>query len=294
MSITELMWNKLAMCQKNEDWLGMLKIIASDEMKDYPDTKTIDNLVDKLKETEFHAEFIRSHEISIQGVQIDISNLSHRYGPFGGRRWKKVASQLWIDHNPMHVEFIIENGRNTIIMSGEGFDDDMENEFDNEMKQLRKDLELGRIAEGDAEKRRLEALKKYMIKVKNWLFASKVKAGKRITGVTSSAAFSQSRDGAGDTTTMDRVSSSVKNAVGEKDEKTMQCPSCNGKRYVMEEIVCEKCDGVGTITYRSSITGFDGRPLPSRTRKCGGCRGKGNVGKRVKCKECKGKGKIIP
>ena len=133
-----------------------------------------------------------------------------------------------------------------------------------------------------------------MIKVKNWLFASKVKAGKRITGVTSSAAFSQSRDGAGDTTTMDRVSSSVKNAVGEKDEKTMQCPSCNGKRYVMEEIVCEKCDGVGTITYRSSITGFDGRPLPSRTRKCSGCRGKGNVGKRVKCKECKGKGKIIP
>ena len=91
----------------------------------------------------------------------------------------------------------------------------------------------------------------------------------------------------------------IERAMGSKKEiekiaKPMTCPYCNGKRYVTEEIVCEKCDGVGTITSRSSITGFDGRPLPSRTRKCGGCRGKGNVGKRVKCKECKGKGKIIP
>jgi DnaJ-class molecular chaperone len=251
-------------------------------------------LVDKLKETEFHAEFIRSHEISIQGIQLDKSNLSHRYGAFGCSRWKQVAHQLDFDHDPMYVEFVIENGRNTIIMSGSGFDDDMEDEFDKEMEQLSKDIELGRIAEGDAEKKRLGALKKYMMKVKNWLLTSKVKAGERITDITSSAAFSQSRDGARDATTMDSMSFTVKNAVGEKEEKPMTCPSCNGKRYVTEEIVCEKCDGVGTITSRSSITGFDGRPLPSRTRKCGGCRGKGNVGKRVKCKECKGKGKIVP
>lgn len=54
--VTAEMWDDLKLMQQEKNWLGMLGIAGGKKFDEYPDTDTIDNLIDSLNHHEFEVE----------------------------------------------------------------------------------------------------------------------------------------------------------------------------------------------------------------------------------------------
>ena len=286
---TEKNWATLKNLQERQDWLGMLNIISGTQMKDYPVKEEIAAIIENLKKTKFHAEFLFTHTDDKRNsglhhrMCVGKVSLGDQYHPI---RWDDgvfSSDVVWdLDNASLIVPFSMRDGKNKFIHAQypDPSGDELLTKRREQLKKISTDLKLGRITQGEAEEQRKDVEDELMKGFSAWLNTSKV------------------RDALYPVRVRVRPSKVVEGKSGSKSKtktpnnsakpKWVPCPDCDGSRYISKG-QCDKCGGEGK--YRTpAYRGLGSRPMGGQMTRCDVCKGKGEI--KELCKRCRGSGRI--
>lgn len=286
---TEKNWATLKNLQERQDWLGMLNIISGNQMKDYPVKEEIAAIIENLKKTKFHAEFLFTHTDDKRNsglhhrMCVGKVSLGDQYHPI---RWDDgvfSSDVVWdLDNASLIVPFSMRDGKNKFIHAQypDPSGDELLTKRREQLKKISTDLKLGRITQGEAEEQRKDVEDELMKGFSAWLNTSKV------------------RDALYPVRVRVRPSKVVEGKSGSKSKtktpnnsakpKWVPCPDCDGSRYISKG-QCDKCGGEGK--YRTpAYRGLGSRPMGGQMTRCDVCKGKGEI--KELCKRCRGSGRI--
>ena len=109
MSVTEKKWENLKELQLKNDGLGMLRVAAGNEMKDYPDQSRIDSIIKDLKSAEFHVEIHFKHKpIDCGDFRVESVKLKSRTGVFSD--FLTVGISAGVDEESLILTFSMAAG----------------------------------------------------------------------------------------------------------------------------------------------------------------------------------------
>ena len=287
-AVTEKKWATLKELQKKGDWLSMLNVIAEGEMNDYPAQNHISTLVDGLKKTAFHAEFLFTHtDAGRSGVPnkmcVGCVFSDNRYRPIEWNAVSFPSGKFAIENDIIRdrenasliVSFSMNSGKNKFIHAEYSNPSGQKvlAERDKQLSRIASEVKLGRITQSEAGEERKKVEELMWRDFRSWLATSKVRDSDYPVKVRDG----RSEKGGG----REAPNQAVK-------PKWTTCPDCNGIGYISSG-TCQDCGGVGW--YRTEVKrGLGGRPLGGRKSQCPKCKGKGEV--KEMCKRCRGTGKI--
>lgn len=284
MSVTEKKWENLKELQLKNDWLGMLRVAAGNEMKDYPDQSQIAAIIENLKNARFHLETLFTHKpefsdrirvgwVRLEDISYDFSNPGYWDGV---EDFEKDKAGLIVTFSMAASE-----KRRPLLYAPESSPRARE-VFDRRRSQLSKihsDVKYGKISGDEANRQQDRVEEEFKLGIASWIEVSRIGAG--VFG--------------------ERVRESQSNIGSEKSgekpmgAKTVQppkqvwvtCPDCEGKRRFSTK--CTECRGEG-VYYTDSSRGIGGRVMGGKKRRCNKCNGTGEM--KVDCEKCHGLGKI--
>jgi len=285
-SVTEKKWSLLKELQAKGDWLGMLNAMSESEMKDFPAQAQIAAIIESLKKSAFHVEFLFTHKkYSRDAIRVGWVNLRRlSYAFVNPEHFNNV--ERFTEDSTIVTFSMSASEANKLILYAKGFYQPERKLFDKRNERLRKissDVELGKIASSDAENRRNEVEEEFRREIATWIETSKVSDAVHVFGERV-----RERLGTNIDTGKSRIGNKSDTSSRGSKPKWATCPDCNGSRYI-DKGRCDKCDGVGQ--YRTAITrGIGGRAMGGRMTQCDKCKGKGEISE--SCKTCYGRGKI--
>lgn len=272
--VTEKKWAELQNFQRDKNWLGMLGAIAECEMKDYPDKRRIDTLINKLRLEKFHIEIKFTHAIRVYV----------REPPFDARDFYE---QLY-HRGDCLFSFNIDSTKKgpaimiyALVESHKGSVHEIDYAFGSKKNKIQSDSTLGRISQQERETALERANDEYQRQLTEWMETTPVRIGsdKPIPGREKPMASVAVRSYETGNNSGDKTSAKP---------KFVSCPDCGGTRYIPKG-KCDKCGGAGK--YRTPVTrGIGGRPMGGRMTQCDKCKGKGEI--KDSCKTCRGRGKV--
>ena len=274
LTVNDPQWAELKKLHAKKDYLGMIGVLKGEKQRGYPPKEEIRRL---------HERFLQG---GYGGRRISYS-LTHKITTicraFPG---SNVNIMLGQDFRNSLCAFTLSSGKCMYIYSPDEKIDLMIKKYGDARDKVREDIKLARIYKEEGEAKIAELNEKQFKATLKWLATAKVKPGELVNSrKPMSVAFWREFNSAGKEKSSDKK---VEAAGGGKI-----CPDCNGKKYVVSEKQCEKCEGAGFTYSESSIKDLNGNKLPPKKSSCMACKGKGviNLG-RKKCSACDGTGRL--
>ena len=291
LSVRNAAWDELKRYHDNHDYLGMLGVLSGEKLRDYPSEETIRRLHTILVESPILASIVR--------FQLSVSltrkiNIVCRAFP-----GKDAGIFLGTDFQNMNWQFKIKGGKCFYIYSPDNRINAIIKQYGDARDKVREDMKMARIFKDDGEKKIAGLCERQYNDTLRWLATAKVVAGEPIAGRTPLLpSFWKSFNGGQKKVSVNGLA--VQNGASDSDKAKTDtadnfavCAVCNGKKTVSEEMICSRCNGVGSVVRQSKIKDLSGNALPAKETKCTKCNGKGIiiVGRKP-CETCGGKGRL--